>query len=335
MNILSLFNWASMITPALLKNKSINIDNFFYSEIDDYANACTSYNMNRLWITSYNLWDVRNVAYQDRVLMTWEFRLPNQIYDDLCGIDTTIDLLVWGSPCQDLSSANNSRKGLSWNKSWLFWEYLRILHEVKPKYFILENVASMPKHDKELISKELGVEPILINASSFSAQHRRRLFWTNIPTGVVPPVSNHKLKDILTQWGKFQKKPKEYDRREVFMANRHGITYSTTYSDIWRERDWYQIVDTNSTKCLWLTTSHVVRIWDIVSIDWKFIDINNVRRLLPVECERLQWLPDDWTKYGMTDNWEVRELTDSNRYILCGNWFHVDVLDYITKNIWR
>lgn len=334
MNILSLFNWASMIIPSLLKNKSINIDNFFYSEIDDYANACTKYNMHKLWITSYNLWDVRNVAYQDWVLMTWEFRLPNQIYDDLCWIDTNIDLLVWWSPCQDLSSANNSRKWLSWNKSGLFWEYLRVLKQVKPKYFILENVASMPKRDKELISKELWLEPILINSSSFSAQHRRRLFWTNIPTGAVPPVSDHKLWDILLEsWYKIQKKPKEYDRRDVFIASRHWITYSTTYSDIWRERDWYQIVDTKSVKCLWLTTSHVVRIWDITSIDWNFVDINNVRRLLPIECERLQWLPDDWTKYGMTDDWEIREIVDSNRYILCWNWFNVDVLDHITSNI--
>jgi len=88
-----------------------------------------------------------------------------------------LDLLCGGSPCQDLSIAKKNREGLSGSRSGLFWEYVRILKEVKPKYFILENVNSMPKEAKQVITETLGVEPIMINAALVSAQNRKRLFW--------------------------------------------------------------------------------------------------------------------------------------------------------------
>jgi DNA (cytosine-5)-methyltransferase 3A len=81
----------------------------------------------------------------------------------------------------------------------LFWEYVRILKEVKPKYFILENVNSMPKEAKALISETLGVEPIMINAALVSAQNRKRLFWTNIPGVTLPEDRGILLKDILEE----------------------------------------------------------------------------------------------------------------------------------------
>lgn len=105
--------------------------------------------------------------------------------------DTTVDIftgtfeiMCGGSPCQDLSIAKKNRKGLDGERSGLFWEYVRILNEVKPKYFILENVNSMPKEAKELITKTLGVEPIMINASLVSAQNRKRLFWVGKRVGL-------------------------------------------------------------------------------------------------------------------------------------------------------
>ena len=108
----------------------------------------------------------------------------------------SIDLLIGGSPCQDLSIAGK-RAGLAGARSGLFYEYVRILKEVKPKYFVLENVASMPKEAKEIITKELGVEPIMINAALVSAQSRKRLFWTNIPGITQPADKGILLKDIL------------------------------------------------------------------------------------------------------------------------------------------
>ncbi len=106
-------------------------------------------------------------------------------------------LLIGGSPCQDLSVAKKNRQGLAGKRSGLFYEYLRILREVKPKYFVLENVASMPKDAKEEITKELGVEPIMIDAALVSAQSRKRLFWTNIPNIKLPKDKELFLIDII------------------------------------------------------------------------------------------------------------------------------------------
>ena len=89
-----------------------------------------------------------------------------------------VDLIIGGSPCQDLSIAKANRKGLGGERSGLFYEFVRLVNEIKPKYFILENVASMSNESKNIISKELfDIEPIMINASLVSAQNRKRLFW--------------------------------------------------------------------------------------------------------------------------------------------------------------
>ena len=105
---------------------------------------------------------------------------------DISGI-TGLDLLCGGSPCTDLSIAKKGREGLKGDRSKLFYEYVRIWKESKPTWFILENVASMPKKDKNTITEILGVEPVMINAALVSAQNRKRLFWTNIPVVGLPP----------------------------------------------------------------------------------------------------------------------------------------------------
>jgi len=89
--------------------------------------------------------------------------------------------LVGGSPCQDLSLAKNNREGLMGEKSGLFFEYVRILREKIPAYFVLENVASMNNRDKDFISEILGVQPIKINSAKLTAQSRNRYYRTNIP----------------------------------------------------------------------------------------------------------------------------------------------------------
>lgn len=88
-----------------------------------------------------------------------------------------IDLLIGWPPCQDLSIAGK-RAGLEGSRSSLFWEYVRILNEAKPKFFLVENVASMSKEAKSQITEALfGIEPVLINSALVSAQNRKRLFW--------------------------------------------------------------------------------------------------------------------------------------------------------------
>ena len=91
------------------------------------------------------------------------------------------DLLLGGSPCQDLSISKAGREGLKGDKSVLFWRYVDALKIAKPKYFLFENVASMKDKDKDIITDALGVQPILINSSAFVPQNRERYYWTNIP----------------------------------------------------------------------------------------------------------------------------------------------------------
>jgi len=178
MKILSLFDGISCARVAL-ERAGIPVEAYYASEVDKYA----------LQISSKNYPDIVQVG-----------DVKNLTQSYLCqGNICNFDLLIGGSPCQDLSIAKKDRKGLDGERSGLFWEYVRILKEVKPKYFILENVNSMAKEAKALITETLGVEPIMINASLVSAQNRKRLFWTNIPNVTLPEDRGILLKDILEQ----------------------------------------------------------------------------------------------------------------------------------------
>lgn len=149
MKVLSLFDGIAGCRQAL---KELNVDCEYYaSEIDIYAIQVAKANHSNI----EHIGDVREVKKY-----------------------SNIDLLIGGSPCQDLSIAKKDREGLEGKRSGLFYEYLRILNEVKPKYFILENVASMSKASKDIITKELfNIEPTLINSSLLAAQQRKRFYW--------------------------------------------------------------------------------------------------------------------------------------------------------------
>ena len=176
MNIVSLFDGASCAMVAIKKNK-IKIDNYYASEID----------YNAIKVSLKNWPGIRHVG---GVSNFNKFNFPHVF-------ESKIDILIGGSPCQDLSIAKKDRKGLDGDRSGLFWEYVRILKELKPKYFILENVASMPNKDRDIITKALGVNPIMINAALVSAQQRKRLFWTNIQGVSQPDDKNILLRDII------------------------------------------------------------------------------------------------------------------------------------------
>src|SRR3990167_2785936 len=157
MNILSLFDGISCARVAL-ERTGIPVTKYYASEIDKNAIAVAMKN------------------YPDTIQLGDVETITKDLLASYMG-NVEIDLLVGGSPCQDLSIAQKNRKGLDGERSGLFWEYVRLLKEVKPKWFILENVASMSKEAKDIITKKLGVEPIMINAALVSAQNRKRLFW--------------------------------------------------------------------------------------------------------------------------------------------------------------
>ena len=169
MKILSLFDGMSCGQLAIDR---IGIKNYTYyaSEIDKYAIQIARKN----FPNTIHLGDVTSIK---------SANLPK------------IDLLIGGSPCQGFSFAG---KQLAFNdpRSQLFFEFVRLLKELKPKYFLLENVR-MKKEYLDIITKYLGVEPVLINSSLFSAQNRQRYYWTNIPFNKNMVDKGIILKDIL------------------------------------------------------------------------------------------------------------------------------------------
>lgn len=176
LKVLSLFDGISCGQIAL-ERANIKVDKYFASEIKNFAIDLTQ----KHYPNTIQLGDVCKVHYKDGVLHSenGNFEIG------------TIDLLIGGSPCQNFSCANWSNPntaeplGFDGSKSSLFWEYKRILEEVKPKYFLLENVK-MKKSDKMKMDELMGVEGIFINSNLVSFQNRERCYWTNIPN-VKPP----------------------------------------------------------------------------------------------------------------------------------------------------
>jgi len=172
MNVLSLFDGMSCGQLAL-KKTGIKVDQYYAAEIDKYAIQIAQKN----FPNTIQLGDVTKVKASD---------LPK------------IDLLIGGSPCQGFSFAG---KQLNFDdpRSALFFEFVRLLKECQPKYFLLENVR-MKKEFQNVITEYLGVEPILINSSLLSAQNRQRLYWTNIPNVTIPEDKGILLKDVLQDY---------------------------------------------------------------------------------------------------------------------------------------
>ena len=171
MNVLSLFDGMSCGQLAL-NRLGIEYDTYYASEIDKYAIQVTQAN----FPNTIQVGDVTQVTADDFG-------------------DEKIDLILAGSPCQGFSKAG---KQLNFDdpRSKLFFEFIRLVKELQPKYFLLENV-NMKKESRDIITKYTGVEPIDINSSLLSAQNRRRLYWTNIPNVTQPKDKGIVLKDIL------------------------------------------------------------------------------------------------------------------------------------------
>ena len=178
MNVLSLFDGMSCGQIALDK-LGIPINKYFAAEIDKYAIQVAKSN----YPDMVHLGDVKDIwvsnSYEGAIGST-----PCTTGIDHKGETHKIDLLIGGSPCQGFSFAG---KQLNFDdpRSQLFFEYVRLLKALKPKYFLIENVK-MKKESMAIITEYLGVEPIEINSNLVSAQNRKRLYWTNIPMKGLP-----------------------------------------------------------------------------------------------------------------------------------------------------
>lgn len=327
-NVLSLFDWMSCWQIAL-DRIWIKVNKYYASEIKKHAIQVTQDN----YPNTIQLWDVRDIKWAD---------LPK------------IDLLIWWSPCQDLSIANKDRKWLEWDKSSLFWEYLRILKEVKPKYFFLENVK-MEDEWYGIISRELWIYPVNINSSLVSAQLRNRYYWTNIwpyetnllweRISSIPQPKDKwiMLKDIIENGFVDRDKARtllESESRPLKsqdkMCKRYFDTWFTTL--IMKDKKTYlrvkeatniwfvDIADGDSVDLSYPTskTRRGRKMWDksnclLRNNEYFVFSDGDLRYFTQTELERIQTVPD----------WYTKKLSRNKAACLLWDWWTVDVISHI------
>ena len=190
LKVLSLFDGISCGQIALERAGFI-VDEYFASEIKPHAIKCTKEN----YPNTKHIGSVIDVKAND---------LPK------------IDLLIGGSPCKGISRLNKNQEGLEHSESRLFWEYVRLLNELKPKYFLLENTHGN-KEATNIITETLGVNPISINSKLVSAQNRPRYYWINIPGVEQPKDKGITTKDIFDYSGELA-----HECRVKWLTNESG-----------------------------------------------------------------------------------------------------------------
>lgn len=283
MRVLSLFDGISCGRVAL-ERAGIPVEVYYASEIDSNAIKVTQTN------------------YPDTIQLGDVTKLETSTLPE-------IDLLIGGSPCQSLSITTSTKRQNLDGKSKLFFEYVRVFNEVKPKWFLLENVASMKDECKDIISSYMGVQPILINSHDFSAQDRPRLYWTNIPVAEIPTCALV-LGDIMQN---------DVDEKYYYDCgfDFHGFDKCVCATLHINGHDILKRVHSPYHKCHTLTAvcggNQQKKVWDG----------GLVRKLTPIEYERLQTLPDNYTAC----------VSDGARYKALGNGWTVDVIAHIFKGL--
>jgi DNA (cytosine-5)-methyltransferase 3A len=309
MRVLSLFDGMSCGQLAL-QRAGIPYEVYYASEIDKYA----------IQVTQKNFPDTVQVG----------------SVTDLVRTDVApIDLLIGGSPCVGFSMAG---KQLQFDdpRSRLFFEYVRLLQELQPRYFLLENVP-MKRESKQVISDMLGVEPVKINSALVSAQSRRRLYWTNIPNVTQPEDRGIVLQDIL-ETGLVDRKKSYCIDANYFKGGKVGGTHQSSrrlqvydYELAEHWQTWYA-ANPGATKRYTYGTGYTIHNPHGKSTPLftgggssRIIipDGTRLRKLTPMECERLQTVPDNYTS----------GVSDTQRYKMLGNGWTVDVIAHILRGI--
>lgn len=296
MNVLSLFDGMSCGQIAL-ERVGIKVDNYYASEIDKYA----------IQVTQHNYPNTKQLG--SITELKGEY-LPK------------IDLLIGGSSCQNFSFAGSmigmkseddievlsldhyielKNNGFSFKgESYLFWEYIRILKEIKPKYFLLENVK-MSKKWEDVITEAIGIKPIFINSKSVSAQNRPRLYWTNLQVDKIEEDNDQCVYDILEEDAEFNKNYANW------MLNKWG---DKTRLDSFFNAN-------GKASCLTANMAKGQKATYVVN------DNNEIHKYTAIECERLQTVPDNYTSV----------VANSHRLHMLGNGWTVDVIAHIFKGL--
>ena len=246
------------------------------------------------------------------------------------------DLLIGGSPCQGFSFAGK-QLNFKDERSKLFFEFVRALEEVKPRYFLLENTP-MKKEYENVISECLGVEPILINSALVSAQNRKRLYWTNISNLQQPKDKEILLEDIVEKDALVDREKSHAiiasigrtTHREYFLKKQGQMVYSAIMlSNIYggfKEKKPRVHLQKSVTIRAGQGGGHIPSL--VIDDKVKEIPIDDfkkiIRKVTPLECERLQTLPDNYTD---------AEISNTQRYKCIGNGWTVDVIAHILRNL--
>ena len=296
-----------------LKKLGINVDKYYSAEIKQIAKQVTMEN----YPDTIQIGDVTKIKYVDGVLFT-----------EIGEFKEKFDLVIFGSPCQTFSIACKTDKRIGLDddfKSGLFFECHRILEEVSPKYFLMENVASMKKDDEELITKFMGVNPIKINASVVLPCLRNRLYWTNVKN--IKPIVKEKeycLNDILEDgWSDRGK------ARTLLVSDSRPLTtpikmfhryYSTGFTTlIFKSKEHFEECEKE-----YLRLSDGKRKITAKELDGYIGNIfDGVRYMTKTEREKCHGIPKGYTK----------SLTENQAADVIGDGWAIDVIAHILKNM--
>ena len=358
MRVLSLFDGISCGRVAL-ERAGIPVETYYASEIDKYAIQVAQKN----YPDTIQIGDVCNVDFSEYI--------------------GKVDLIIGGSPCQGFSFAG---KQLNFNdpRSKLFFEFVRAIKTIKPKYFLLENVK-MKKEYQDIISDLLGVQPIEINSALVSAQNRKRLYWTNIPNISQPTDKGILLKDIVHEYadvdrekslcidanyykgGNLKNYYEKHRRQLVFETlNKYIVPFDKTLQILEKEVEKGKVgffrKDSQANRVYFIHDKAVclcgdagggaakmgqylfgcitpdrvekrqngqrfnngTKFYTLTAQDKHGILVEGyIRKLTPIECERLQTLPDNYTA----------GVSDSQRHKMLGNGWTVDVIAHIFNGL--
>ena len=295
MNVLSLCDGMSC-GQIVLKELNIPIDSYYASEIDKNAIKVT----------------------QDNFPNTIQIGDVTKITEDFLRTLPKIDLVLFGSPCRSLSKAtagrekyNNGLQGVS----WLFYPCNDILQWIKKNNnqnvkFLVENVDSDKKDDIEEMSNLLGVQPIMIDSNLFSAQDRKRNYWTNIPIAPLPTSCDTVLKDILDD-----NVDEKYFYNKPFTYNGDDKKVQATLE--MKGHDIIKRVNNKNYKSPTLTSCRGG------NLQKKVYDNGRCRKLTPNEYRKLQTIP----------NWYKMNVANSHIYNMCGDGWTIEVIKHIFKGL--
>lgn len=341
MKVLSLFDWMACGYEALLR-AWIKVDAYYASEIDKYAIQIALKNHPDI----IEIWDVTQVKWED--------------YKD-------IDIIIWWSPCQWFSMA---WKMLNFDdpRSKLFFEFVRLVKEIKPKYFLLENVK-MKKEFRDKISEIMGCEPILIDSALVSAQHRERYYWTNIPWITQPEDKGILLKDILEDDVDNEFYLKEDKLEKIKLTKQIELPCGTQlwnsknfWNSYWSQKaytlracqpngviipkEWESLIDNVDGE---IRVKQATKQWYIVAEEWDGLDLSyptsTTRRWRVVKWKsntltawHLNYVydtvirkltPTECERLQTLKDWYTEGVSNSQRYKMLWNWWTCDVISHI------